>query len=110
MLGLILIYFIGKSFYDLANRFKKNKWGFAILGVLSYYAGTLVIGVLFFVAMDLVGAMSLDYTNERLLGVAAVPFGLFACYLYHKYLTRKWMKEGHSLKSDILDDYVDHQF
>ena len=34
MLGLLLIYFIGKYFYDLAAEFEKNKWLYAILGVV----------------------------------------------------------------------------
>ncbi len=35
MIELVLIFFVGKAFYDLAGRHKKHQWGFAILG--SYY-------------------------------------------------------------------------
>jgi hypothetical protein len=35
MLGLILIYFVGKAFYDLAGLHGKSQWGFAILGIVS---------------------------------------------------------------------------
>ena len=45
MLGLLLIYFIGKQFYVLAESFKQNKWLFAILSVVVYYAAGLIFGV-----------------------------------------------------------------
>ncbi len=44
MLGLFLLYFIGKIFYQLAEAHNKNKWVFAILGVIAYYAGTFLGG------------------------------------------------------------------
>ena len=46
MLGLILIYFIGKRFQDLAKTYDNHKWGFAIAGVATYYIGTFIAGIL----------------------------------------------------------------
>ena len=34
MLGLVLLYWIGKYFYKLAEEYDKSKWGFAILGLV----------------------------------------------------------------------------
>jgi hypothetical protein len=53
MLGLFLLYFIGKSFYELAHEYDKSRWGFAIAGVVAYYFGTFVAGILFYLLDDL---------------------------------------------------------
>lgn len=42
MLGLSLLYFIGKYFYRLAEGFNKNKWYFAFLGNIVDYVGTFI--------------------------------------------------------------------
>ena len=34
MLGIVLWYFIGKSFADLADDYGKSRWGYGILGVV----------------------------------------------------------------------------
>ena len=44
LLGLILISFVGKAFYDLAGLHGKSQWGFAILGIATYYAGIMTAG------------------------------------------------------------------
>ena len=41
MLGLFIIVWIGGMFYDLAKKYQKNKWLFAIGGVASYFLGNL---------------------------------------------------------------------
>jgi hypothetical protein len=33
MLGLLLIFFVGQSYYKLADEFGEKKWPFAILGI-----------------------------------------------------------------------------
>ena len=37
MLGLLLIYWIGKKYYELATEHNRSPWGYAILGVFVYY-------------------------------------------------------------------------
>ena len=46
MLGLLLLYWIGKYFYKLAEAYDKSKWGFTILGIVVYYAGIVVLGLI----------------------------------------------------------------
>lgn len=46
MLGLVFIYFIGKYFYKLVEEFGKSKWGFVILGVVLYYGGVFLGGII----------------------------------------------------------------
>jgi hypothetical protein len=44
MLGLVFIYFIGRYYYKLAENHNRSKWGFAVLGVATYYGGTFAAG------------------------------------------------------------------
>ena len=46
MLGFILLYWIGKYFYKLAEKYQKSEWGYALLGIGSYYGGILLAGFL----------------------------------------------------------------
>ncbi|CAM1344356.1 hypothetical protein [Tenacibaculum amylolyticum] len=92
MLGLILLYFIGKKFYELADEFEKSKWGFAILGIASYYIGGLsilfVLGMLFEIFSP--GSIS---GNENSYSLLVIPFGLLTVYILYMYLEKKWKKE-----------------
>ena len=91
MLGLLLIYYIGKQFYQLAHEYDKHEWGFAILGVVSYYAGTFIGGFIISIVYTIwIG--SIDSLNEWVLSFLSLPFGILACYGLHKYLTNSWQK------------------
>ncbi|MGJ8551201.1 hypothetical protein [Winogradskyella wichelsiae] len=92
MLGLILLYWIGKYFYKLAEEYDKSPWGFAILGIVVYYAGILVSGFIAGIVAELTAPGSLDNFNEVLLGILLLPFGILACYLLYKYLEKTWEK------------------
>ncbi len=108
MLGLILIYFIGKSFYTLAETYHKNQWLYAILGVVSYYVGTFIAGIFIGLYYELYAATSLEDMSDIALGLIALPFGLLACWGFYTLLKKQWEKnlsssDGSSMK-DILDD------
>ncbi len=40
----LLIYFIGKYFYKLSEEYNQNKWLYAILGIVVYYAAGICLG------------------------------------------------------------------
>ena len=92
MLGILLIYFIGKHFYDLAIKFNKSKWGFAILGVISYYAGTFIGGIIIVLIYEYGMSKSIDTMNDFVLSLIALPFGILACWLFHYLLKNTWTK------------------
>lgn len=103
MLGILLIYFIGKPFYDLAQEYKKNEWAYAILGVVMYYVGTFVAGIViglgcYFMEFDF------ESINDLLLSLIAMPFGLFFCWLLHTFLKKKF--SGDLSDIDNLDDTI----
>ena len=93
MLGILLIYFIGKFFYDLAGDHDHNSWLFAIIGVVTYYAGTFVGGILIFSIAELISPGWVTDVNEFLLSFMALPFGLLACWGLYGILTSVWSKK-----------------
>ena len=99
MLGLLLIYFIGKYFYDLAAEFEKNKWLYAILGVVMYYVGTFIGGLILGV-LDALMELGIDWDNNLLLGLLGLPFGIAASYLFY-YLLKSWSKSVVLVKDEI---------
>jgi hypothetical protein len=91
MLGLLLIYFIGKNYYQLAGEHGKSSWGFASLGVLTYYAGTFLFGFLFGVTIELVSPGTIDGLNDFVLGLIALPFGVLSTVGLYLLLRRSWV-------------------
>lgn len=103
MLGLLLLYFIGKSFHNLASKYNKNlKWLYVILGIASYYGG-LIAGA-FIIAILLEMNNSLDSVSDLALGLMSIPIGLLTCGLLHFFLKKKFEKDGFENESqDVLD-------
>lgn len=97
MLGLVLLYFIGKSFYTLANTYNRSPWGFAILGVVAYYGANFAFQLLliFILEVDL---------DPYLIAVISIPFGLLAWWGLYTYLKKQWEINPVRKSSDVLDD------
>ncbi|WP_405565950.1 hypothetical protein [Polaribacter sp. Asnod6-C07] len=100
MLGLILTYWLGKKFYKLAEEYNKSQWGFAILGIVVYYAVSIVSATVLLLIIE----SFFNTINDYVLGLVAMPFGLLACYLLYKYLEKTW--EHKKPKNDILIDQI----
>lgn len=104
MLGLVLLYFAGKAFFDLAGNHGRSKWGFAILGVLSYYGGLFFGGILIALIYEFGFSQSIDEVNDMLLGVMAIPIGVLTCWGLYKGLEARWKKSNRPFDADgILD-------
>jgi len=106
MLGIILIYFLGKAFYDLAVSYDKHqyKWGYAILAVACYYAGAIIGGIALVILYELFGMGNMDDLSDRLVGLLAVPFGLLTCWIAYRVLERRWGNQIiKNSDNDILD-------
>jgi hypothetical protein len=91
MLGLVFLYYIGKAFYDLTlNHGKNNPWGFAILGIASYYlcmyAGAVILGV----TIAYSSPETLESMSDTAMGIMCVPFGLLGCWGVYKLIERRW--------------------
>lgn len=103
MLGLLLIYFLGKQFYQLAEKHGRNEWGFAILGVIAYYVGTFIAGIVLVLGLEVIDPGSIDSQSELGLSIMALPFGLLSCYLFYKFLERVWTNKSRQSTDDLLD-------
>lgn len=103
MLGLILIYFIGKSFYNLAGEHNRSEWGFAILGVVTYYAAMFLSQMAIAFIMVANGSYIEDI-NEVLLAFLGIPFGLLAWWGVYSLLKKQWSKNPIYSDAEILDD------
>ncbi|MGG8495574.1 hypothetical protein ACQY1Q_04090 [Tenacibaculum sp. TC6] len=93
MLGLLLLYFIGKKFYELAGNYNKNEWGYAILGVATYYVGAFIFGILLGVLMLILESDWLDTANKFQLALVELPVGILSCYILYVFLEKMWKKE-----------------
>ena len=102
MFGLILIYFLGKAFFDLAEKANKKKWLFAILGAASYYIGTFIGGAVVFLSGPITG-FDVESANDYLLNILALPFGLLSCFGFYRLLKYQWTKPPPASGEELLD-------
>lgn len=104
MVGLILLYFVGKAFYDLAGYHSRGQWLYAILGVGSYYGGLIVGSFLIAIFYELfIG--SVEEVNDTLLGFMALPIGVLSCWGFYRILKNRWEKKETFSESseEVLD-------
>lgn len=101
MFGVLLIYFIGKRFYDLSEEFNKNKWLFAILGIAVYY-GMGFLSVMIIVLLDmLIFEWNFDWESSFGINLLVIPFGLLAVWGYYMLLENRWKKTVVIVKNEI---------
>ena len=106
MLGFILLYFLARPFFTLAEKHERSKWGYAILSVVVFYAGTSAFGLLFGFGLEMNSPGALDEMNENVIGLICMPAGLAALYFLYEYLKRTWSHAGRPTRGrdDIIDD------
>jgi len=104
MLGLVLLYWIGKYFYKLAEVYNKSPWGFAILGIVVYYGGILLFSFIIGMLGEIISPGVLDSLNDTVFGLFMLPFGILSCYLLYKYLENTWKKNNPN--PDVLIDEI----
>ena len=101
MLGILLLYWIGKYFYKLAEAYDKSKWGFTILGIVVYYAGIVVLGLILGIVLEIFAPGYFDTMNDIALNLMALPLGLLSSYVLYKYLEKTWKKNAPSTNNSI---------
>ena len=105
MLGILLLFFIGKYFYKLAEEYRKSKWGFAVLGIVTYYGGTFIYGIfygiIYFAMNPEAFEDDIDTWTLRLTAVAAgIGFALILYFL----LERSWKRNIAEKKTIDIDE------
>lgn len=102
MLGLLLIYFIGKNYMNLAVEHNKTKWLFAILGVVAYYVGMFLGGLILGLIIHLTQPLWLESTSDFIWSLFCLPFGVGATVGLYFILKKSWTK-NHVVQTEILD-------
>lgn len=110
MLLLITLYFIGKTFYQLAHEYDKGRWQYAIAGVVIFYLGQFIGGFIIGFAAVFLG-YQIELLNDLVIGLLALPFGGLAVWLLYRTLKKQWSgsntpnaKEAYN--EQIIDDDV----
>jgi len=111
MLSIILVYFVGKAFYDLAGLHNRSKWGYAILGLASYYIFALPIGLVMVLLGEFDVLPVFKDMNENVLSLILIPFGAVGCWLTYRFLQARWSKKPSSSETapDVLDSDLINQ-
>ncbi|MCB0820137.1 MAG: hypothetical protein KDC13_05910 [Bacteroidetes bacterium] len=102
MLGLLLLYFIGKHFYQLAFEHNRKPWPPAILGVLAYFLGTFIYGFILAITLELGFDTHIENINRYAVEFSSIPFGILAAYGLRTIYLRHWKKSPNP-DSDLLD-------
>ena len=90
MLALVLIYWIGRRFYDLAARYNHSEWAWAIIGVVIYYSSQVIFGIIVYVAFP---DMSKD--TQTGLNYFGILVGGGVWYAALKYFEKKWESDSY---------------
>lgn len=103
MLGILLIYFIGKQFYKLAEDFNQNKWLYAILGIVSYYGLGFAFTFLIALLDVMVFEWGFDWESSYGMNLLIIPFGLLSVWGFYSILKNRWEKSVSLVKDEIQD-------
>jgi len=103
MLGILLIYFIGKKFYDLALENKKSGWGFAILGVISFYAFQFIFGIILALVVGVNEYGEFDGMSDFGINILGIIVGVIGVVILYYILQKVWAKNSF-FKGDLLDE------
>jgi len=109
MLSILLIYWIGKSFYGIAESTGRGPWTWAIAGVVFFYGIQLLIGIAIILIWFFDDIDALDSATEKGIGyLAAIISGVFTYFLF-KYLRKRWTSSKIGFDNNMLDDDVIQQ-
>lgn len=103
MIGLALIYFIWKYYSELAHEYYKSRWGYALLGIASYYVGSFMGGFLLAIIGTLLESDFPNNTEDVFLNLMAMPFGLGTVWGLYHLLKRNWSRNTKNSANDSLD-------
>jgi branched-subunit amino acid ABC-type transport system permease component len=94
MIEIVIIILIGKQFYQLAKKYEqKVAWAYFIVGIVSYYGGAFVGGLILGLYIDITGSDFFYDMNELVLSLIFIPIAIFSCWGTYQLLKKKWHKE-----------------
>lgn len=90
MLGLLLIYFIAKFYIELAKKYGKKAWPYAILGIAAYYGGTIIFGIGLGITAELFALHEIYEQPDIMLNLLSLPVGILSCWIVYYGLKKSW--------------------
>ncbi|WP_406683115.1 hypothetical protein N1F78_10505 [Seonamhaeicola sp. MEBiC1930] len=102
MLAILLVYFIGKRFYDLSIEYNQKKWLYAILSIVVYYGVQFAFGFIIGI-LDMLFDWGIDWDTSYGWNLLGIPIGLLAVWGFYTLLENKWKKSVVVIKDEIQD-------
>jgi hypothetical protein len=102
MIGILLLYFIGKYFKTLAEMHKKKPWPWVILGIVIYFAGTFIGGIIIALLCNII-EYDLELIPDVVLNLLALPFGLLLCWIVYFTLEKNWKNNSAANDVETID-------
>jgi hypothetical protein len=103
MLGIFLIYWIGKKYYDLAEQYNKSPWGWAIAAVFIYYGSQFGLGIIIALFNYSDTNFSSSTSNDLLINLLGILIGLGVWYGIFTFLERRWENQYYNQADDSSD-------
>lgn len=105
LVDIIFIIIAGKYFMQLAEQYGKSKWGYAVLGIISYYGAAFLFALGYGFILGLFFPDQFDVLDGSMLILLAVAFGLVVCIILYQILRRKWKREAKMIPSkNVIDE------
>ena len=99
MLELLIMGFVGKYYYELAQDHYKHRWGYAFLGVGLYYGSNVLYWILVpFIVVPLFGT---GVITGSMAIIVPILFSLLMCLLVYVQLGRVWRKKEEPFVDEI---------
>ena len=103
MLGLLLLYFIGKKFYALAGLLGKHKWLYSILSAVCYFVVGFILSGLVIILDLMVFEWNFNWEASWGMSYISVPFGLLGVLIFYNFLKNSWERFEILVKDDLQD-------
>lgn len=104
MLSIVLLYFIGKAFYDLAGNHNRNKWGMTIAGLATFFGSQVVLGFVMYMFMEVDIEGNLIAMSEVALNFLAIAVGALMTWAFYELLKHNWKNTSTVSDLELLDE------
>jgi hypothetical protein len=102
---MIAIAIVAIVFSNLAKKYKKTTWGYAVLGVVTYFGTTFIYGIIYALIwmINNPNISETEIDSNLILKLSSVGVGVLVSYLLYFFLERNWKKQQEGEKLDIND-------
>jgi biotin transporter BioY len=102
---MIAVIVVAIVFSNLAAKYKKSKWSYALLGIVTYFGASFACGFVYVMISSMINPDITDQEIETALAFRslAIGVGILASYLLYYYLNRNWKKQQEGEKVNIDD-------